>query len=49
MKSDKVIVLHNEKNGGYGAGNNTGVFYSNREYAVKDNRMKDYLVYEMKE
>lgn len=38
MESEKVIVLRNEKNGGYGAGNNTGVFYSNEKFG------SDYVI-----
>lgn len=38
MKSEKVIVLRSEKNGGYGAGNNKGVFYSNKEFG------SDYVI-----
>ena len=32
LSDDKIIVLSSNKNGGYGAGNNIGVFYSNNRF-----------------
>ncbi len=32
LSNDRIIVLKSEKNGGYGAGNNLGVFYSHDQF-----------------